>query len=251
MNSSFCLGQLEGFQKQLVNLYSQKNKDINEINRVIRDLKYAIEEFYEKINYEYPKEIIGSYKVVNFNKENKTITFNIESKNPLEIQCVKTYELSPNVIDDPKIGYSYMFEIQDNLVYKIITATVDCIIYTQSDILLIKRKHNPYKDYLALPGGVFDAGESAIDTARREVFEEVGLKDLEMIFENSYTKPNRDPRMTHTWCYAFSCKVDQVNPTAGDDAAEVVWIPIKEIQNHKLAFDHNEIIKDFIIRNNL
>ena len=47
------------------------------------------------------------------------------------------------------------------------TPTVDIIIEEDSRILLIKRKDEPYKDHLALPGG-FVNGEKVEDAAKRE-----------------------------------------------------------------------------------
>ena len=41
--------------------------------------------------------------------------------------------------------------------------TIDIILQKGSDILLIKRKNDPFKDYLALPGGFVNEGESVED----------------------------------------------------------------------------------------
>ena len=59
------------------------------------------------------------------------------------------------------------------------TPTVDIIIEEDSRILLIKRKDEPYKDHLALPGG-FVNGEKVEDGAKRELPEETSL-DVDLI----------------------------------------------------------------------
>ena len=43
-------------------------------------------------------------------------------------------------------------------------------------ILIIRRASEPYRGYWTLPGGRANPGESAIDCARREIFEELGLR---------------------------------------------------------------------------
>jgi ADP-ribose pyrophosphatase YjhB (NUDIX family) len=44
-----------------------------------------------------------------------------------------------------------------------------------SDVLLIRRAHEPFRGCWGLPGGFVEYGEHPADAARREVFEEVGL----------------------------------------------------------------------------
>ena len=52
------------------------------------------------------------------------------------------------------------------------TPTVDTIIQNDSQILLVKRKNEPFKGYFALPGGFINEGETVEDAARRETKEE-------------------------------------------------------------------------------
>jgi 8-oxo-dGTP diphosphatase len=48
--------------------------------------------------------------------------------------------------------------------------TVDCVITDEAgDIVLIRRKHEPFKDSFALPGGFVEVGETVEDACRREV----------------------------------------------------------------------------------
>ena len=52
--------------------------------------------------------------------------------------------------------------------YKNPTPTVDAIIQKDSQILLVKRKKEPFKGHLVLPGGFVNEGERVEDAAKRE-----------------------------------------------------------------------------------
>ena len=56
--------------------------------------------------------------------------------------------------------------------YRNPTPTVDAILQKGSGVLMIRRKKEPFKGRLALPGGFVNEGETAEDAVRREVREE-------------------------------------------------------------------------------
>jgi ADP-ribose pyrophosphatase YjhB (NUDIX family) len=71
---------------------------------------------------------------------------------------------------------------------------VDVIIQQDSKILFAKRKKEPFKGYLGLPGGFVNIGETVEDAARREVKEETSL-DIELTdILGVYSDPQRDTR---------------------------------------------------------
>ena len=51
--------------------------------------------------------------------------------------------------------------------YRNPTPTVDTIIRKDSQILLVKRKKEPFKGYLVLPGGFVNEGERVEDAAKK------------------------------------------------------------------------------------
>jgi 8-oxo-dGTP diphosphatase len=121
--------------------------------------------------------------------------------------------------------------------------TADSVVVKDStnEILLIKRKNDPFKGYWALPGGFLDFNEDLEVGAIRELEEETQVKLDSMKQVGAFGKPNRDPR-NHIVSVAYYAEVDDsINPIASDDALEVSWFPLDNLP--QLAFDHSDIIK--------
>ena len=119
--------------------------------------------------------------------------------------------------------------------------TVDIIIKYAGDIILIRRKNPPAG--WALPGGFVDYGETLEDAAVREAKEETGL-DVRLVRQfHSYSDPHRDPRQ-HTISTVFLAEADG-KYAAGDDAAVVGVFSARDLPDN-LAFDHRQILEDYI-----
>jgi 8-oxo-dGTP diphosphatase len=119
---------------------------------------------------------------------------------------------------------------------------VDCVITDEAgDIVLIRRKHEPFKDSYALPGGFVEVGETVEDACRREVKEETNLELYDMRLVGVYSDPGRDPR-GHVVSVAFTARADLTQLKAGDDAAQAEVI--ENWRDYPLAFDHRRIIED-------
>ncbi len=121
--------------------------------------------------------------------------------------------------------------------------TVDIIIRTEKGIILIKRKNPPYG--WALPGGFVDTGETVEDAAVREAKEETSLDLYDLKQFHVYSEPSRDPR-GHTVSVVFTAGARGV-PKACDDAKEIDVFDYENLPS-QIAFDHRQIIQDFISR---
>ena len=78
--------------------------------------------------------------------------------------------------------------------YKTPKITVDCIVKKCNEIILIKRKNNPFKNLWALPGGYVEYNEKTEDAVIREIFEETGILTKIKNLIGVYSDPKRDPR---------------------------------------------------------
>lgn len=122
-------------------------------------------------------------------------------------------------------------------------------------VLVIKRKNEPFKGHLALPGGYLDLylNETLKEAAMREVKEETGINvafpGLHLV--GIADAPDRDPRgrtvSTVFWGEVYHDEA--ANIKAADDAAEVAWLPITEIDAFEFAFDHYDILRAFLDNN--
>ena len=130
--------------------------------------------------------------------------------------------------------------------------TADCIVMTREDdpkVLLIERGHEPFKGCWAFPGGFMNMDETTEQCAIRELEEETGLQITDIQQLGAYSKVDRDPR-GRTITVAYLAFVDNPLPVKGqDDAAKAQWFSIKNLP--KLAFDHEEIMKDAIMTENI
>ena len=56
-----------------------------------------------------------------------------------------------------------------------INVTAEGSLMSKSNVLLIKRKNEPFKDCWALPGGFMEIDETLVECAKRELKEETGI----------------------------------------------------------------------------
>ena len=122
--------------------------------------------------------------------------------------------------------------------------TADIVLFNleRTQVLLIRRGNEPYKDCWAFPGGFFDMTDRDIEhTAARELQEETGLDDIPLTMACVASREGRDPR-GRTVSVIFTACVDpnSVSPRGGDDAAEARWWPLNALP--PLAFDHSEVL---------
>lgn len=147
-----------------------------------------------------------------------------------------------------------------------VTADIVTLTLDEEDhlcILLIKRGGFPYKGRWALPGGFLAVDEESVsETAKRELYEETGVKDISLRQLYTFSDPGRDPRM-HVVSVAYTALVPkcELQARAGDDAESAGVFQISYdidgmtfrsenlvITEKDLAFDHAKILRMAIKR---
>ncbi|MDP9462404.1 MAG: NUDIX hydrolase, partial [Thermoproteota archaeon] len=102
--------------------------------------------------------------------------------------------------------------------YKNPIPTVDVILERDSNVLMVRRKNDPFKDHLSLPGGFVNEGETVEDAMKREAMEETSLEVHPIDILGVYSDPKRDPRK-HIVTIVFVGIIVGGAIRAGDDAA--------------------------------
>ncbi|EWS74631.1 NUDIX hydrolase (macronuclear) [Tetrahymena thermophila SB210] len=135
--------------------------------------------------------------------------------------------------------------------YLVPSITTDAVVlrkyknYTHRyEVLMIKRKNEPYKGYLAFPGGFLDYNEEPSQGCLRELKEETGLDGISCELITVKGEPQRDPR-EHIVSIFYKVEVDQnQRPIANDDAADARFYRLEKLlkPNKSIAFDHLEIL---------
>lgn len=95
-----------------------------------------------------------------------------------------------------------------------------------SKILFVRRKSDPFKEMLSIPGGSINEGETAENAMTREAKEETSLVVEPIAILGVYSDPQRNPRM-HNISVTFITKIVQGNEEAGDNAAAIQWLTSK------------------------
>lgn len=126
------------------------------------------------------------------------------------------------------------------------SVTVDVVIFTLHNrellALLVQRRRWPFEGYWALPGGFIEMNESLEESARRELEEETGVRDVYLEQLYTFGDPGRDPRTrVISVAYFALVRADLQQLRVSDETTDVRWFPVRDIPR-PLAFDHDKIL---------
>ncbi|PDV98146.1 NUDIX hydrolase [Candidatus Chloroploca asiatica] len=132
------------------------------------------------------------------------------------------------------------------------SVTVDVVIFTlinqELHVLLVQRRHWPFEGYWAIPGGFINMDESLVESARRELAEETGVRDVYLEQLYTFGEVGRDPRSrVISVAYIALISADAQKIRASDESTDVRWFPVSGLPE-QLAFDHDQILAYAISR---
>ena len=139
-----------------------------------------------------------------------------------------------------------------------IFVTTDAVVVTSGHVLLVRRKFEPGKGLLALPGGFLKQTERIEDGMLRELHEETGIRVPKPILRSSirewkvFDHPDRSLRgrtITHA-AYIRLPDGDLPDVKGSDDAERAFWLPLMDVgrREHEFFEDHAAIVGWFIGR---
>jgi 8-oxo-dGTP diphosphatase len=127
-------------------------------------------------------------------------------------------------------------------------ATVDVAIFTwkedQLQVLLVEREHHPYRGLLALPGGFIELEHDAdlTQSALRTLTQKTGVETPTLEQVQSVGSLGRDPRgwsLTVLYMALLPLSLCDAHVQADLGAR---WVPVSALDQHRLAFDHAQLI---------
>lgn len=112
--------------------------------------------------------------------------------------------------------------------YPHVGASAAAVIVREKEVLMVKRRREPYKDTWMFPAGFVDFGEHPEETLKREVKEETGLevKSWKLI---DVLQSEDDPRSPGHFVFFYLVKVEEGElETEEEENSDVDW---QEIDN--------------------
>ena len=137
--------------------------------------------------------------------------------------------------------------------------TTDTVVAQSGHVLVVRRKFNPGKGLLALPGGFLLPGSTLEESALKELKTETGIHVAAQILKANikssrvFDYPMRSTRgrtITHAFFIQLDADLKNGLPQVkgSDDADKAFWLPISSLSEREDEFfeDHVSIIRHFL-----
>lgn len=130
----------------------------------------------------------------------------------------------------------------DYVLFHNVAGAVAVIMIWGNKIMFTRRNQEPKNGFLDLSGGFTDPKESAEETCKRELFEELGISIDENKLQYLGSLPNvyeYKNILYNTIDLFFKYEIEnKINISIEEsEISEVLWISIDEIDIHQIAFD--------------
>ncbi len=129
------------------------------------------------------------------------------------------------------------------------TVGVGIALFKEDEVLLVRRAKGPRAGEWSIPGGHLEAGETTRSAARRELREETGLGKVALgglVDVVDLIEHDADGRLVrHYVLVDFWAEVSReiaARARAGDDAAELCWLPLARLGHIALWDETRRVI---------
>lgn len=118
----------------------------------------------------------------------------------------------------------------------------------QKEILFVKRKYPPKKDWFDLPGGFVNLDETIEESVKREIKEELNLTIDNFFYLGSYSDEYLYRQIVYkTLCFVFYKKINQITHLQpNDDVKKILFFKKEKIPWSRIAFKGiRQALKDY------
>ncbi len=129
--------------------------------------------------------------------------------------------------------------------YNVRNSTCTMIGVRGDKVLMILRVADPQKGFWAFPGGYLDWNETVEECAVREFREESGFEVKSKGLLGVYSSPKRDLDGRQNVDHCFYGEVGEKVGENDEEVEKVKWFELNKLPD-KIAFDHQEMIDDYI-----
>ncbi|ABM81248.1 NUDIX hydrolase [Hyperthermus butylicus] len=105
------------------------------------------------------------------------------------------------------------------------------------EVLLVRRKYDPFRGYWSFPGGHVEPGEPLLEAAARELLEETGIRarPLGVIHIHELVAEGPDGRRHHYVIIDVVFEYEGGEPRASSDAEDAAFVPLVEALKLRLT----------------
>lgn len=132
--------------------------------------------------------------------------------------------------------------------------SVDNVLFTvhqgQLKVLLVRRAIEPFLECWALPGGYVDMAQDAdVEAAAlRKLQEKTGVRPSYLEQLKVFSGKSRDPRGFSVTLAYYALIGYQDAASHIETVSEADWLPVEQLNDYALAFDHAEIVAEAAAR---
>ena len=111
------------------------------------------------------------------------------------------------------------------------------VVLHQGQVLLVQRSKQPDRGLWGFPGGHVEWGETVLEAAQRELFEETSVTAEPLHYLDNLDLLRRNEAgevISHYLLVGVACRYQSGEPRAGDDALDARWFPFEQIRQGDL-----------------